>query len=157
GTRRGSAAARSASGRLLPFIHLDGVKLHAVTERQCIDHILTEVDAGRGGVVVTPNLDHLRRCVKDLNFGALVSDADLVVADGMPLVWASRLQATPLPERVAGSNLISTLSATAAERGRSIFLLGGAEGTAEGAAELLRQRHPTIKIVGTFCPRLGFE
>lgn len=157
GARRGDAMSRGASARLLPFIHLHGVKLHSVTERQCIDHVISELDAGRGGVVVTPNLDHLRRCVKDLNFGALVAEADLVVADGMPLVWASRLQGTPLPERVAGSNLISSLSAAAADRGRSIFLLGGAEGTAEGAAQLLCQRHPNLKIVGTFCPRVGFE
>ena len=68
-----------------------------------LSHILDELDAGQGGVVVTPNLDHLRRCVRDLHFGALVAEADLIVADGMPLVWASRLQRTPLPERVAGS------------------------------------------------------
>jgi len=75
----------------------------------------------------------------------------------MPLVWASRLQATPLPERVAGSNLISSLSKCAAASGRSVFLLGGAEGTAKGAAEILKQRHPDLNIVGTFCPQIGFE
>ncbi len=145
------------SPRRLPIIDLHGVKLHAVTEKECIQHILDELTSNRGGVVVTPNLDHLRRCVRDLNFGALVAEADLIVPDGMPLVWASRIQGTPLPERVAGSNLISSLSAAAAESGRSIFLLGGAEGTAEGAAKLLIERHPNLKIAGTFCPRLGFD
>ena len=156
GGENGSAPAAARSTNL-PFIHLHGVKLHAITEAQCIDFILTECDAGRGGVVVTPNLDHLRRSLKDLHFGALVAEADLVVADGMPLVWASRLQGTPLPERVAGSNLISSLSAAAAKRGRSIYLLGGVEGTADGAAKLLLERHPDLKIAGTFCPRPGFE
>src|SRR5688572_13884006 len=46
----------------LPTIRLHGVELHAITERQCISHILEELEAGHGGVVVTPNLDHLRRC-----------------------------------------------------------------------------------------------
>jgi N-acetylglucosaminyldiphosphoundecaprenol N-acetyl-beta-D-mannosaminyltransferase len=147
----------SSAGSRLPTIDLYNVKLHQVTERQCVNFILAELDAGHGGVVVTPNLDHLRRCVRDLHFGALVAEADLVVADGMPLVWASRLQGTPLPERVAGSNLISSLSKAAAEKGRSIFLLGGAEGTASGASEILRKRHPELKIVGTFCPQIGFE
>ena len=147
----------ASAARVLPSIELHGVTLHAVTEPQAIRHVLDELASGRGGVVVTPNLDHLRRCVRDLHFGALVAEADLVVADGMPLVWASRIQGTPLPERVAGSNLISTLSAGAAERGRSIFLLGGAEGTAEGAAKVLHERHPHLRIVGTYCPRLGFE
>src|SRR4051812_36760160 len=109
----------------LPTIRLHGVDIHAITEKQCIDLILEELDAGRGGVVVTPNLDHLRRCSRDMSFTALVAEADLVVADGMPLIWASRLQGTPLPQRVAGSDLISTLSAAAAGRGRSVFLLGG--------------------------------
>jgi N-acetylglucosaminyldiphosphoundecaprenol N-acetyl-beta-D-mannosaminyltransferase len=141
----------------LPTIRLHGVELHAITERQCIDHILDELAAGRGGVVVTPNLDHLRRCGRDVNFSALVAEADLVVADGMPLIWASKLQGTPLPQRVAGSNLISSLSAAAAKRGQSIFLLGGAPGTAEAAAKILQQRDPELKVAGTNCPEPGFE
>jgi N-acetylglucosaminyldiphosphoundecaprenol N-acetyl-beta-D-mannosaminyltransferase len=156
-TRSAAGGVQRSSGKRLPSIDLHGVRLHALNESQCITHILDELDAGFGGTVVTPNLDHLRRCGRDLHFGALVAEADLVVADGMPLVWASRLQGTPLPERVAGSNLISTLSASAAERGRSVFLLGGAEGTALGAADVLRQRHPNLKIAGTFCPRIGFD
>jgi N-acetylglucosaminyldiphosphoundecaprenol N-acetyl-beta-D-mannosaminyltransferase len=152
--RRGGS---SRSNAALPTIELLNVKMHRVTEKRCVEFIISELDAGRGGVVVTPNLDHLRRCVRDLHFGALVAEADLVVADGMPLVWASRLQGSPLPERVAGSNLISSLSAEAARRGRSVFLLGGAEGTANGAAEVLMKRHPDLKIVGTYCPQIGFE
>lgn len=141
----------------LPTVRLRGVNLHAITEAGCIQHILRSLDRGYGGVVVTPNLDHLRRCLKDVRFGALVTEADLVVADGMPLIWASRLQGTPLPERVAGSDLISSLSAAAAERDRSVYLLGGDPGTAEGAAQVLRQRHPNLKIAGTHCPPMGFE
>jgi exopolysaccharide biosynthesis WecB/TagA/CpsF family protein len=142
---------------LLPTIRLHGVRLHAITEEQCIDHILSELDAGRGGTVVTPNLDHIRRCTTDMIFGAIVAEADLVVPDGMPLVWASKLQGTPLPQRVAGSDLISSLSAAAAKHGRSVFLLGGAPGTAEAAAKVLLEASPNLKIVGTHCPPVGFE
>ena len=141
----------------LPTVDLLGVKLHAITEADCIRRITEELKAGRGGVVVTPNLDHLRRYLHDVNFGALVAEADLVVADGMPLVWASRLQGTPLPERVAGSNLISSLSAAAADCGKSIFLLGGSPGTAEGAARVLATRYPHLKVVGHYFPPIGFE
>jgi N-acetylglucosaminyldiphosphoundecaprenol N-acetyl-beta-D-mannosaminyltransferase len=155
GNRRRDGAA--GPGSRLPTINLHGVRLHSVTEVATVRHILDSLDQGRGGVVVTPNLDHLRRCSKDVNFAALVAEADLVVADGMPLVWASKLQRTPLPERVAGSNLISSLSEGAAARGRSLFLLGGAPGTAEGAAEILRKRYPGIRIAGTYCPNVGFE
>lgn len=155
--QRRAAPGRSPAAARLPAIELDGVTLHAVTERQAIEHILNELDAGRGGAVVTPNLDHLRRCRTDVHFEALVAEADLVLADGMPLVWASRLQGTPLPERVAGSNLISTLSGAAADRGRSVFLLGGDEGTADGAAKVLQQRFPQLKVAGTFYPPHGFQ
>lgn len=141
----------------LPVVRLKGVELHAITERQCIEHILRKLDQGVGGTVVTPNLDILRRCTRDLMFATLVSESDLVIADGMPLVWASRLQGTPLPQRVAGSDLISTLSAAAAKRGRSIFLLGGDPGAAAGAAEILRVRNPELKVAGTFVPPYGFE
>jgi N-acetylglucosaminyldiphosphoundecaprenol N-acetyl-beta-D-mannosaminyltransferase len=141
----------------LPTVDLLGVKLHAITEKDCIGRIVDELAAGRGGVVVTPNLDHLRRYLHDVNFGALVAEADLVVADGMPLVWASRLQGTPLPERVAGSNLIGSLSAAAAEKGKSIFLLGGSPGTAEGAARVLASRYPQLIITGYYFPPIGFE
>lgn len=143
--------------RAFPIVELNGVKLHAVTEAQVISHILGELDAGHGGVVVTPNLDHLRRYLHDLSFGALIAEADLVVADGMPLVWASRLQGTPLPERVPGSALISTLSSAAGQKGKSIFLLGGDIGTADGAARALKAKFPHCIIAGTYFPPFGFE
>jgi exopolysaccharide biosynthesis WecB/TagA/CpsF family protein len=139
------------------IIDLCGVNIHAISERQCVAQILRRSTAGRGGVVVTPNLDHLRRCRQDSEFAQLVSQADLVVADGMPLVWASRLQGTPLPGRVAGSDLISSLSAAAAKTGKTVFLLGGDPGTADAAADVLRKRYPEIQIAGTYCPGVGFD
>ncbi|MCS7034901.1 MAG: WecB/TagA/CpsF family glycosyltransferase [Phycisphaerae bacterium] len=141
----------------LPTIDLAGVELHAVTQSQVVEYILSELDSNRGGMLVTPNLDHLYRCVKDLSFAALVSEADLIVADGMPLVWAARIQGTPLPARVAGSDLIWSLSEAAARRGRSIYLLGGAPGTAEAAAKVLCERYQNLRVVGTYCPPMGFE
>ncbi|HZL36844.1 MAG TPA: WecB/TagA/CpsF family glycosyltransferase [Tepidisphaeraceae bacterium] len=155
--QRANVAVGALPDKVLPKVDILGVMVHAITEADCIDHILTQMERGRGGVVVTPNLDHLRRYLSDVNFGALVAEADLVVADGMPLVWASRLQGTPLPERVAGSNLISSLSSAAANRKRSIFLLGGSPHTAEGAARVLGERCPSLKIAGWHFPAVGFE
>src|SRR5688572_20877456 len=68
-----------------PAIELRGVRINAISEATCVEHILSELDAGRGGMVVTPNLDHLHRSLHDVGFAALLSEADLVVADGMPL------------------------------------------------------------------------
>src|SRR5262245_40781014 len=76
----------------LPVVELKGVRIHSVTEAQSVQHILEQLDAGKGGWVVTPNLDHLRRLTRDRKLRALYSHASLVVADGMPLIWASRIQ-----------------------------------------------------------------
>src|SRR5688500_2990746 len=151
------AASHRREGDRLPTIRLHGVRLHAITQARCVEYVLGELDAGRGGVVVMPNLDHLRRATRDLTFGAFVGEADVVVADGVPLVWASRLQRTPLPERIAGADLVVALSSGAARRNRSVFLLGGSPGTADATAELLRRTSPSLRIAGTHCPPVGFE
>lgn len=139
----------------VPTVDLLGIRVHAVTEAQCVQHVVRAVEAGRGGWIVTPNLDHLRRLVADPSYRDLCSSADLVVADGMPLLWASRLQGTPLPERVAGSNLISSLSSALASRRGRVFLLGGEGSTAEEAARVLARRHPDLVICGLDCPWIG--
>jgi N-acetylglucosaminyldiphosphoundecaprenol N-acetyl-beta-D-mannosaminyltransferase len=138
-------------------VRLLEVGIDALREGEVVDHVLGALARGDGGWIVTPNLDHLRRLVNDPSFRELCAGADLVVADGMPLVWASRLQGTPLPERVAGSNLIFSLTAAAAQSGHSVFFLGGDPGTAETASARLRERHPTLRVAGVYCPPLGFE
>ena len=151
GSVEGERGARSRRVCLL------GIELDALREEECVAHVLAELEAGRGGWVVTPNLDHLRRLVQKPDFRALCDGADLVVADGKPLLWASRIQRTPLPERVAGSDLIWSLTRGAAARGRGVFFLGGNPGTAEAAARILAERSPGLIVSGTACPRVGFE
>jgi N-acetylglucosaminyldiphosphoundecaprenol N-acetyl-beta-D-mannosaminyltransferase len=133
------------------------MRLCKVDESACVQRILLGLAQGKGGWVVTSNLDTLRRHVFEPDFRTLLEGATLVVADGMPLVWASRVQGSPLPARVAGSSLISSLSVAAAQHGRSVFLLGGDPGTAEAAAAALQVRSPRLRIAGTWCPPFGFE
>lgn len=142
---------------LPPAVDLTGVTLHPVTEAQCCGHVIAELNAGRGGVIVTHNLDHLRRLRRDETFARICADASLRVVDGMPLVWACRLQGTPVPERVAGSNLVLSLADAAATAGRTVYLLGGNPGTAEAAGRALETRYPGLRIAGSFCPPPGFE
>jgi N-acetylglucosaminyldiphosphoundecaprenol N-acetyl-beta-D-mannosaminyltransferase len=138
-------------------VKLRGVRFHAVTEVQCVNWIMGELAGGRGGWLLTANLDHLRRLVKDGEYGALCEGATMVVADGMPVVWAARVQGTPLPARVAGSDLVNSLSEAAARAGRSVYLLGGDPGTAEEAAAVLAQKFPGFRLAGAMCPEVGFE
>jgi len=67
---------RSVATERLPVVEVHGVEFHAITEAQCIEHILSELDAGRGGIAVTPNLDYVRRCNKDVQFAAMVAESD---------------------------------------------------------------------------------
>lgn len=138
-------------------VFLMGLGLDAVTMDGAVSRVMSELDRASGGYVMTPNLDNLRGVLRSPQLWQLAEQADLRVADGRPLVWASRLQGTPLPTRVAGSDLIFSISAAAAQRGRTVFLLGGSPGTADRAADELRRRYPGLTIAGTHCPPMGFE
>jgi N-acetylglucosaminyldiphosphoundecaprenol N-acetyl-beta-D-mannosaminyltransferase len=138
-------------------IRLLGMPLSVVTEDQAVAHIVQSARSGRGGWVITPNLDQLRLFRRDPHLRPMYEAASLVVADGMPLVWASRIQRTPLPERVAGSSMILTLSAAAAKAGLTVFFLGGNPGAAELAAEELVRRQPELNVAGCHCPPFGFD
>lgn len=138
-------------------IPLMGLDVAAVSERETINYVLDGVVRHQGGWVCPANLDVLRQWRRSAEVRELVAAADLVVADGMPLVWAGELQGSPLPERVAGSSLILSLTAAAADAGASVFLLGGNPGTAEAAMSELTKLSPELRFAGTFCPRFGFE
>lgn len=138
-------------------VDLLGHAFAPLTERQTIAQVIASLDHDTGGWIVTANLDHLRRLTRDRKYAATCDQASLVVADGMPLLWAAKLQGTPLPERVAGSNLVLSLSAAAGKNNRSLYLLGGTPGTAERAAVKLKQDYPDLRIAGTDCPPIGFE
>lgn len=138
-------------------VEIMGVVFDRVTMEEACAHVAGALGRGEGGVIITPNLDHVRRAQHDLRFRRLIREADLVVADGMPIVWASRILGRALPERVAGSTLMVPLVERAAAAGRSVYLLGGNPGVAERAAEVLRERVKGVEIAGTRCPPLGFE
>ena len=136
---------------------LMGVPLASLSERETVDRVLGGLARAAGGWVCPINLDVLRQVDASLDIRALVERADLLVADGMPLVWASHLRGAPLPERVAGSALVHSLSIAAARERRSIFLLGGNPGAAEAAAARLVEEAPELIVAGTLCPPMGFE
>jgi N-acetylglucosaminyldiphosphoundecaprenol N-acetyl-beta-D-mannosaminyltransferase len=138
-------------------VALMGVEIDRLNESETIAVALDRLREDVGGWICPTNLDVLRQCVESEEIRELVRTADVVVADGMPLVWASRLAGRPLPGRVAGSSLIETLPREAAAAGATVFLLGGNPGAAEQAAERLRASTPDLQITGVLCPPMGFE
>ena len=69
---------------------------------------------------------------------------DLMLADGMAVVWASRLLGRPLPERVAGIDLFTSLLAAAGERGESVFILGAKQEVLDRVLEIIQERYPGV-------------
>src|ERR1700733_2795354 len=102
-------------------VNIMGLDIARLTESEVNRFVIDALEEGNGGWVCPVNLDVLRQVVSNEQIKELVVTADLVVPDGMPLLWASSVQGSPLTQRVAGSSLISTLSAALGERGRSVY------------------------------------
>ncbi len=86
-----------------------GLEFDRLTEAQVVEHIIGASLAGEGGWVATPNIDICRLARRHPSLRGLVAGASLIVPDGMPLVWAAWLRGNPLPERVAGGQLVPRL------------------------------------------------
>ena len=129
-----------------------GLPLAPVTRAELVAEVAGLVRARRPSFVVTASTHYAMLSAREPRLRAINDQAAFVVADGAPLVWASRLNGTRLPERVAGSDLIFDLCALSAREGFRVFLLGAAEGVAKAAAERLVARYPGLVIAGTECP-----
>lgn len=133
---------------------VDDLHFDKVTMREAIRRIVRMAKKrDRPRYVCTGNLDHLVIAGRDPAFRELYKKADLVVADGAPVVWLSRIAGgSPLPERVAGSDLFWEIARVSGEANLKLFFLGGRPGAGARAAELALQRYPGARIVGTYCP-----
>jgi len=129
-----------------------GVPFAPLTLAQAVATVGRLIKAGKPSYFITANTHYAMLTAENSDLSAINQQAAFIVADGAPLVWASRWQGSPLPERVAGSDLIFELCAKAAQEGFRVFFLGGAVGVAEEAAHRLHSRYPKLEVVGTECP-----
>lgn len=136
-------------------IDIAGCRIDCLSRLQVVDRVFASLADGRGGQVITANVDHLHRFSRSEETRRLFGEADLVVADGVPLLWAARLAGAPLPGRVAGSDLVWDLAERAAQERRSLYLLGGNAGAAEAAAAAFQRRWPELRVAGCSTPRLS--
>lgn len=111
----------------------------------------------KNSYVVTPNVDHIVKIEHDRLFREIYEGADLVLTDGKPLIWLSRLLGTPIKEKISGSDYFPEVCKMAAREGFSIFLLGAAEGVAKKAAVNLVKKYKNLKIAGVYSPSYTFE
>lgn len=126
-----------------------------------MDETLVAIDklvrSNNNSYVVTPNVDHIVQLEKGGELCQVYKNADLILADGKPLIWISKLYGTPIKEKISGSDLFPLLCKMAAEKNYTMFFLGAAEGVAAKAAENLMKKYNGLKVVGTYSPPFGFE
>lgn len=136
-------------------VDLRGVLLDRVDRPEAIDRISGFLESGTPHQIVTVNLDFLAIAQTNPRFRDTLNLADLAVADGMPLVWVSRLRGEAVPERVTGVWLAEECCRIAAERNAGVFLLGAAPGVAAAAGRELETRYPGLRVVGAYAPPIG--
>ena len=128
-----------------------------VTKEEAIAHIEECINTRKIGHIITPNVDQVIRIESDKYFKEIYENAELLLADGTPLVWISRWYKKPIKEKICGSDLVPDLCKLAAQKGYLIFFLGSAEGVAAKAAENLKKNNPGLRVAGVYSPPYGFE
>ncbi len=109
-----------------------------------LEFIDTSIEHQRHSYILTCNVDHVIKLRKDDEFRKVYSDAGAVVADGMPIIWASKLLKKPLKQKVSGSDLFTRLGEAFEDRGYRLFFLGAADGIPEKAMLNLQESYPNM-------------
>ena len=145
-----------------------GIPVDNLTMDMAVDRIFSMIDDysvdGRARLVATVNVDFLvnahawfRKHIRHPELLDILRRADMVTADGMPIVWASKLLGTPLKERVTGADLVPRLAEEASKRKKTIFFLGGRGDVGQKAADLLKEWYPGFEVAGVYSPFVHVE
>ena len=141
-----------ADRKLAAPVSILGVPFDHLTIPQAITAIENMIASRRPHYLATANVDFLVQSLEDTELRRILLEADLVLCDGTPLVWVSRWLGNPLPERVAGADLVPQLLEVAAAKGYRIFFLGGKPEVAARAVQRLQTKYPNIEIAGHYSP-----
>lgn len=138
-------------------INLLNLLIDNVTNEQALDFVDNVLKQDKPQYIVTPNTDFLLLADEDERFAKIINNADLILTDGMPLIWLSKLLKKPIKERITGASFMIDVCSLAAEKGYSIFLLGGIDDIPKRAADNLKLQFPNLHVCGYYSPPLGFE
>lgn len=131
-----------------PRIRLMGCDIDNLTMAETLERVQTFIDSGRPHQHVVVNVDKLVKAAKDAELRDVINNCDLINADGMPVVWASRLLGKPLKERVTGVDLFEALMQRASTTGWRIYLLGAREHVVAKVKSIYEQKYPGLVIAG---------
>jgi N-acetylglucosaminyldiphosphoundecaprenol N-acetyl-beta-D-mannosaminyltransferase len=133
-------------------VSLVGVPVDSLTMEQTIARIETFIGEGGFHQVATANVNFLVNSLRIPELHRVLSSCDMVVPDGMPLIWCSRLMKQPLKERVTGADIVPRLAELSESKGYRIYFLGSTEESSRLAVEHLQEQYPGMQVVGRYCP-----
>lgn len=129
-------------------INIFGVKIHNTSLDEVTDLLKEFLQEDRLRVIYTPNTEIVMAAKDDEDLKNLLNKGDLIIPDGIGLIYGSRIQKKPLKERVTGFDTSMKLLEIGNQMGYSIYLLGGEEGVAKDAAANIKDNYPNMKIAG---------
>ena len=145
-------AETESNASVAPPIAVLGIPFDQVTLTNAVHQIQTMIASREPHYVVTPNVDFLVQAITDTELRRILVEAHLVLCDGMPIVWASRWLGNPLPERVAGADLVPELIRVAAQRQQRLFFLGATPESNDNAVANVRRQFPNAIVAGHYSP-----
>ena len=131
------------------IIEILGVNVDSVTFTEAVDTAEGLVKSPGVSTIFTPNPEIIMCAKEDGELRDILNSADLCTADGIGVVYASKILKQPVPERVAGFDLVCELLSRLAKSGEGVFLFGAKPGVAEAAKEKMEEKYPGINVVGT--------
>jgi len=138
-------------------VNICNINIDNLSMEETLEMIDSVIESRETRYIVTPNVDHIMTLQKDKEFRRIYEEAFLVLPDGMPLVWASKILGCPLKDKISGSDLFPLLCERAQKKNYKLFFLGGKPGVAARSAEILGKRYKGIQIAGVHSPPYGFE
>ena len=133
-------------------VSLVGVPLDSMTMQDTVSRIEAFISEGGFHQIATANVNFLVNALRIPELHRVLSQCDLVVPDGVPLLWASRLVGQPLKERVTGVDLVPNLADLSQRKGYSIYFLGATEDNSSRAVDRLYEMYPGMNVAGRHCP-----
>lgn len=130
-------------------VEILGVGFDSLSREELKIQLNSMLTRGEQGYIVTPNPEILMCAEKDAEYRGIINHAALCIADGVGVIWASKILRAPIRERIPGVEMGEEILAMCAREGRGVFFLGGKQGVAEAAAEKMKAKYPGLVISGT--------
>ncbi len=125
-----------------------GIRIDEMTPQEAIGAICAQIEAGQKQRVFFVNAHCVNTAFQDATYRQVLGQSEWVLADGSGVLWGAKLLGLPIRHNLNGTDLVPQLCGVAAERGLSVFLLGGLPGVAEQAAARLQCLYPALRVVG---------